>query len=289
MKLLRAQITSIRRLLFVATSLLAVANGSGLADDAAAYKLPQFRKVQVAAKVPAFPEGTLIHLLADANFPPYSFQARSGAPVGLAVDLGMAACAEIKITCDVVLKPLGELLPALASHQGDVIVSGPRIDEKALEQAVLTRAWFRSFGRFAVQSGNPLKASDARGLAGKRIGTVEGTAHAAWISTYYAEAELLTFATSDAAQDALRTGAVDTIFDDNLRMIYWIAGANSRNCCKLLGGAYMDFESFSRNAAFLIRSDRVELRDAFDVALDRLQTNGTTEKLFNVYLPLNPW
>ena len=166
MKILCAS-TTIRWLLSVTAALLLVANSDGLADGVPAYKLPQFRKVQVATKMPTFPAGTFIHLLADTDFPPYSFQAKSGAPAGLAIDLGMAACADIKITCDVVLKPLGELLPALASHQGDVVVSGPRINEKALEQAVLTRAWFRSFGRFAVQSGNPLKASDARSLAGK--------------------------------------------------------------------------------------------------------------------------
>jgi polar amino acid transport system substrate-binding protein len=257
--------------------------------EPAPYKLPRFRAVQSEIKMPAFPQGTLIRIAADADFPPYSFQTRAGVPAGLSVELALAACAEIKVKCEVALKALPALLPGLASREHDVIVSGPRIDEKALEHALMTRPWFRTFGRFAAQSGKPLAGGDARNLAGSRIGAVKGTAHAAWLGSYYTDSELLTFDSEAEAQEALRTGAIDALFGDNLRLIYWITGGNSRGCCKLFGGAYSDFETFSRNIAFLVSRDRADIRDAFDVALDRMQTNGTTEKLFNTYVPLNPW
>ncbi len=266
---------------------LAVSASGG--QEAAGYKLPKFRKIQAEAKMPAFPQGMIIRLAADVDFPPYSFQARSGVPAGLSVELALAACAEIKIKCEVSLKPLPELLKGLASREHDVVVSGPRIDEKALVHALMTRPWFRSFGRFAAQIGNPLKASDARALAGRRIAAVKETAHAAWLAAHYADSELLILDSEAQAQEALRTGAVDALFADNLRLIYWISGAASRGCCKIFGGAYSDFETFSRNLAFLVRRDRADIRDAFDIALDRLQSNGTTEKLFNTYVPLTPW
>lgn len=289
MKLPYVRTTSILWLCLWILLFLPVAIPVSGGEEAGGYKLPKFRKIQAEAKMPALPQGTAIRLVADADFPPYSFQARSGVPAGLSVELALAACAEIKIKCEVFLKPLPELLPGLASHEYDIVVSGPRIDEKALAQAVMTRPWFRSFGRFAAQSGSPLKGNDVRSLAGRRIGAVKGTTHAAWLTAYYTGSELLTFDTDAQAQEALRTGAVDALFADNLRLIYWITGAASRGCCKLFGGAYSDFETFSRNIAFLVRSDRADIRDAFDVALDRLQSNGTTEKLFNTYVPLNPW
>ena len=287
MKLPCVKTTSILWLCLWVVILLPVAIPAASAEGG--YKLPKFRKVQTEAKMPAFPQGMTIRLAADADFPPYSFQARSGVPAGLSVELALAACAEIKVKCEVMLKPLSQLLRGLASKEHDVVVSGPRIDEVAVAHAVITRPWFRSFGRFAAQTGNPGKGSDARNLAGRRIGAVAGTAHAAWLATYYADAELLTFDSDLQAQEALRTGAIDALFADNLRLIYWITGSASRGCCKIFGGAYSDFETFSRNVAFLVRGDRADIRDAFDVALDRLQANGTTEKLFNTYVPLNPW
>ena len=289
MKLPDVKTTSTLQLCLWIVILLLVAIPSSQGERLSGYKLPRFRNVENGARMPVLPPGATIRLLADADFPPFSFQSRSGVPAGLSVELATAACAEIKIKCEVVLKPLAQLIPALAGGEGEVIVSGPRIDEKALAKAVLTRPWFRSFGRFAAQSGSPLKGSDARNLSGKRIGAVADTAHAAWLTSYYTSSEVLTFDTDSQAQEALRTGAVDVLFGDNLRLIYWITGAASRDCCKLLGGAYSDFETYSRNVAFLVRSDRADIRDAFDVALDRLQTNGTTEKLFNAYVPLNPW
>lgn len=259
------------------------------ASCAGAYELPLFRKTDSTAQMPALPEGAVVQLLADQDFPPFSFVASSGEPVGLAVDLAMAACAEIRVKCKVSPMALAELLPALTSGRGDLVLSGPRIDQQSLAETQMTRPWFRSFGRFAAQTGNPLASSDPRDLKGKRIGVVKGSSHAVWLLGYYPEAEILQYATYALAQDALRTGGIEILFGDDLRLIYWTTGSNSRNCCKLLGGAISDFEAFSRNIAFLVRGDRSDLREAFDVALDRLQSNGTTEKIFNVYVPLSPW
>lgn len=289
MKLPNVTCTSIPRLFFTLFSILLLAHNGAFAAEAAGYRLPQFRKVQGPQQMPSFPQGTVVRLLADQDFPPFSFAARSGEPAGMAVDLASAACAEIKLTCTIDLMAFSQLLPALTAGSGDVIVAGPRIDEASLAQAQMTRPWFRSFGRFAALTGSPLASGEARELAGKRIAAVKGTAHAAWLQSYYAGSEVVVFDSEELAGAALRTGNVDALFGDNLRLIYWVSGSDSRKCCKLLGGAVSDFEAFSRNIAFLVRSDRPHIREAFDLALDRLQENGTTEKIFNLYMPLSPW
>ena len=223
------------------------------------------------------------------RFTPFSFAARSGEPAGLAIELALAACSEIQVKCEVLLKPLPSLLAALASGEGDVILSGPRIDEQVLSQTLMTRGWFRSMGRFAALSGDPIQSGDGRSLSGKRLGVTARTTHASWLKTYFPGAQILEFETDALAQEALRTGKIEALFGDNIRLIYWITGSNSRGCCKLLSGTFSDFEAFSRNFAFLLRSDSADLRDAFDVALDRLQVTGATDKIFNVYVPLPPW
>jgi len=169
------------------------------------------------------------------------------------------------------------------------VLACPRIDEEALAGAIVTRPWFRSLGRFAAQSGAALLDSDARNLAGEKIGVVHGTQHEAWLLRHYGNSEIAAFASDAEAQDALRTGSIAALFGDDLRLIYWVRGSASRGCCRLLGGAHTDFDFFSRNAVFLVRGDRPDIRDGFDAALDRLQANGTAEKVFNGYVPLSPW
>ncbi len=263
--------------------------GIAVAEDTAPYRLPLFR-TPVAASEPSEPApGTKVRLLADADFAPFSFATSTGEAAGIAVDLAMASCADLKLKCEIALLPLNELLPGLTDGRGDAIVSGPQISEKALDTALATRPFFRTSGRFAVQTGNQAPASDAASLTRKRISAVRGTAHAAWLAAYYKAAELLLFDSDREAQEALRTGAADAYFGDGVRMIYWVKGTASRGCCKLLGGAYVDRDYFSRSLSFLIAAGRSDLRTAFDTALDRLQDSGTTEKIFQRYLPLNPW
>ena len=264
--------------------------GLALAQDVPPiYRLPLFRTVDSSARPPALPRETRLRLLADRDFAPLSFATTTGEAAGLSVDLAREACADLKIGCDVSLVPFDELLPALAGGNGDAVISGPRIDDKVLENTVATRPYFRTLARFAVQRGNPAAASDAASLAGKRIGMVKGTAHAAWLEAYYSESELVTFDSEALAQEALRTGGIEAFFGDALRLIYWVEGTSSAGCCKLMGGAYLDRDYFSRSLTFLTRSDQEQIRDAFDYALDRLQQNGTTDKIFARYVPLNPW
>ena len=272
-----------------AISLVALTSTLPQAQEAGTYKLPLFRHVETGTKAPQIVSDATVRLLADGDFPPFSFSTDSGTAAGIAVDLALAACTEIKLRCEVAMRPFGELAGALERREGDVIVAGPRPDARLLAKALATRPWFRSLGRFAVPSASAFAAGDVRSLAGKRIGMVKGTTHAAWLAQYYSRSTLMGFASEAEAQEALRTGAIDALFGDALRLIYWISGSASRGCCKLLPGAYVDRDYFSRGMVLLVRPDRDDLRAALDHGLDRLQGNGTTEKIFNSYVPLNPW
>lgn len=254
----------------------------------AAYEPPLFRK-SVTEQFPALAPETQVRLLADDDFAPFSFLSSSGAPGGLSVELAMAACAELKVRCTVATLPFAGIMEALARGEGDVAIAGPRLDAATARLALATRPFFRTMGRFAVQTGNPLTASNTASLASKRIAVAANTVHARWLETYYKSAEIVPFDDAQKAADALRTGNVEVLFGDNVQLIYWASGQSSGACCRLLGGAYSDFGTFSRNLVFLVRTDRPELRLAFDWGLDMAQKNGATSRIIKAYLPLNPW
>ena len=70
------------------------------------YKLPQFRTVDPGAAAAAQElSARSVRLLADADFPPFSFAAQGGGPSGLGVELALAACVEARLSCEVVLLP----------------------------------------------------------------------------------------------------------------------------------------------------------------------------------------
>jgi polar amino acid transport system substrate-binding protein len=252
-------------------------------------KLPIFRHVNSLAKLPANVATRSIRLLAEHEFPPFSYEAPGGKTAGVSVDLALAACIELKITCSVVVKPFDQLVPALLNGEGDIIVSGLKIDEAVLKKTAMTRPYFWSLGRFAVPLGSQLRSSDIRSLAGKRVGFVDNTSHGAWLAKYYGRSTLTPFPTEAEMLGALRGGSLDAAFGDDLRMIFWLGGSASRGCCKTLDGAYVDRQFFSRNLAFLARRDDREIVQALDYALDRLQENGKSSEIFARYLPNGFW
>ncbi len=258
-----------------------------VADDTPA--VPLFRNADTQAAATAESPKSPLRLLADADFPPFSYANGQGGAVGISVDLALFACSEMRVTCTVTLKPFHQLLPALLRNEGDIIVSGMKLDEALMSNATMTRPYFWSFGRFAAPRGTKFTSSDVATFKGQKLGYIGGTAHGAWIEKYYADAELTPFATEKEMLAALKTGKVDAVFGDNLRLLYWLDGSASNGCCKALGEPYVDRDFFSRNLAFVLRRDSDATRKSLDAALDRLQGKGTSSELLARYLPPGFW
>ncbi|MFN0190513.1 MAG: transporter substrate-binding domain-containing protein [Aestuariivirga sp.] len=250
--------------------------------------MPRFRHAESPAAAP-FSRTDPVVLLADEDFPPFSFRSRDGQLAGIAVDMALATCAELKLSCEVLGRPYDALLPALQTGEAEAIVSGPHLDKGLPGYAETTRPYFWSLGRFATRTGSPLEDSDYKSLAGKRIGSVKDSAHAAWLERHFPRSTIVTFETESGLQEALRTGTIDALFGDSFRVIFWISGSGSRACCKLLGGPYTDRAYFSRDLGFIVKRDNDGLLAALDHGLDRLQERGFTSEIFARYLPLSPW
>lgn len=257
--------------------------------SAAGTEVPLFRKAEKANVITPLTEGTTVRLLADADYPPFSFRAGNGQAAGLSVDLALLACAELKVTCSVDMRPFSELVPALLRGDGDVIVSGIKLQDKLLSTLAMTRPYFWSFGRFAARKDLVVSGTTSTSLQPFKIGFVVATGHAAFVQKYYADADLVPQSDQQALYTALKNGGIDIAFGDNLALTFWLAGSSSSNCCKPLGGPFVERDTISHNMAYLIRRDEASLLKALDMALDRLQENGSTSKLLERYFPASYW
>ncbi len=245
----------------------------------------QFRHVDIGAVAPSETIKNPIRLLTDIDFPPFSFENPDKTLNGIAVDMALAACAELKLTCQVTAKPFGELLAALKNHEGAAIISGVRLSSDILKIASATRPYYFSSARFLTRTGMPFTQPDVRTLAGRRIGYVKGTTHAAFLGKYYEKSALTPFNDENALLESLRTATIDVAFTDSLHAFFWLKGTNAKNCCVNLGESFIDRQTFSRSMSLVISNDQPNLREAFDYALDRMQEKGITAKIFERYIP----
>jgi polar amino acid transport system substrate-binding protein len=254
-----------------------------------AAQIPLFRHVDPSAIKVQAPAQKALTLIVDPDFAPWSFASGDGSMKGISVDLALAACKAMSATCTVKPVAFNDLLPALQRGEGDVVVSGIRPTATVLDSMSMTRPYFMSFGRFVARLGSPLQATDTRAMAGRRVGAVKGTSHDAWLVKYYSRSALSSFATFDEMTEALRTGSIDAAFGDAMQLGFWMKGTRSRSCCAVLGKAFIDRETFSRNLVFLAKKKDSDLVSVLDQSLDQLEANGTTAQVFSAYLPGPVW
>lgn len=279
-------------LAIVACALAVPAAAQDTTQDAPAVEqvpIPRFRAIDAdaphAAKLPV----PAVRLLAEPDFAPWSFTLEDGTLAGISIDLAKAACVEAGLTCEIAPTPFTGLLPALQRGDGDMIVTGLRLNSGIIANTAMTRPYFRTMGRFMIRRGTQIAAADPRNLAGRRIGVVQGTAHEAFLTAHYGKSQIVPQPRDSAMYEALRTGALDVAFGDSLRMSFWMNSDGARKCCTGLGGAVLDASTFSRPLVYVVRQDKAAIRDRLDEALDVLEENGTTASIFARYLPAPIW
>jgi polar amino acid transport system substrate-binding protein len=246
--------------------------------------LPRFRQIDPGGKPQSFTRPQ-ITVLADDDFPPFSYAGPGGEAQGIAVEAAQAACQELHVRCQVVLMPW----QSLSGEVPDGIVAGLRVDGATLAKYQPTRPIYRAIGRFAVRKESEFTQMTRDTIAGKRIGVLAGSGYEAWLRQNFADSVIVPYPSLNDLEEALRTAKVEILFGDGLQLVYWMRGSASQSCCKYVDGAYYDDGSFSRPYVYFIRRDDEELKQAFDYALDQLQESGAFARIFSRYIPARFW
>ena len=278
-----------RKMYFKVLALAGVVFHTTIASATEPSAFPHFRHIDRAIEVSEPASVSALTLLTDEDFAPFSFKTADGKLTGVAVQMALAACADLKITCQVKALPYGQLLSALLEKQGDMIVGGPLLKSADLGRFQQTRPYFYSMSIFLGRTGTSFVKTDAKSFAGRRLGFVKGTDQDVFLKKSYDRSVLVEFVNEAALFEALRTGSLDLAFADALHAGFWMKGTAARNCCVALGSPYFDRSGFSHGLSFILGADRIELRDSFDNALDHMQDKGVTNAIFSKFLTSLPF
>lgn len=268
---------------------VAVAPAVQAQSAVAPYDVPRFRHVDPLAKPPELTNLGTLRLMADEDFPPFSYRDGSGALTGFSIAMANALCDEMKITCQFSARPYDALLPALAAGEADALISGTRLSADLLQTVDATRPYYRSLARFAVKQDSPITLADATALEEKRLGAIGGSVHEAYLKAHFADATLTAYPDMAAAGQALRAGEIDAFFADAAALIFWTLAPASDNCCRLADGAYLDAAGLSPGMSILVKRGDVKRKSVLDHGLDRLESSGVQAVIFRRFFPVSPW
>jgi polar amino acid transport system substrate-binding protein len=251
----------------------------------AADELPQFRQVADIDVTTSLRKVRRVRFAVDTKFPPFAFRDNASALTGFIPLLVDTMCADLNIKCEFVIKDTANIEGVLTGKQADVGIYMKGPDELDFEKLEFTRPFIRPFGRFATRTSSPIRKTNVRTLAGKRIGVREGTTHTSFIRQHYRRSLLVTFPSYEELYEAARTGKIDIVFDDAFRLMFWLQGSHSRQCCHFVGRGFIDRSRFSQPMSMVVRREDNDLRKVLDYGLDRLQSSGNFAKIYNRFFP----
>ncbi len=251
--------------------------------------IPNFFDPQDRLIRPSLKDRPRLRFLTVTDFPPFSFIDPQKRLAGFHVELARAICEELELQeqCQIQALPYGELESALNNAAGEAIMAGIPIDQASRDRFSFSIPYFRIPGRFVARADGGFREPLIQSLAGKRVGVIAGTAHAAFGKVNFGDMKLRLFDTQDRAVGALATGEIEAVFSDALSLSFWLQGEAGKSCCDFVGGPYIAPRYFGRGLAIAVQRDDPELRDGLDFALKSVNAKGKFAELYLRYFPIS--
>lgn len=260
---------------------------TGLVPPAAADEVASFWDPRRRPEKPDLRSIVQIRFLTADDFPPFNFAGPDGAPVGFNIDLARAVCEELGLSCTVQARRFDTLADALIANEGDAIIASLAVTPALRRRLAFSEPYFRTPARLVARRDMPSPPQED--LAGRRIGVVDGSAHAAFARAFFPRATIVASKTPDEARAALRAGSVDLVFGDGLSLAFWLGGDASQDCCRFVGGPFLESRFFGEGLSVAVRREDTTLRQAIDHALFRLWERGVYADLVRRWFPLSPF
>jgi polar amino acid transport system substrate-binding protein len=231
-----------------------------------------------------------IRFVTTSDFPPFNYFDNEGRIAGLNVDVARTVCSELAALCDIQVRPWDDLLTALRRGEADAAIASHLPTARILADFAVSERYYHTPARFVAVRGAPSDwVMTPSGLASRRIGVVRGSAHEAYLRTFFTSSIVQPFENRELARDAVRLQQVELLFDDGVALSLWLKGDASRDCCELRGGPFVEPRYFGDGIGIVLARTDPQLKVQVDGALRRLREAGRIADLIAKYFPVSPF
>lgn len=265
----------------------------GCVDSASAQDVstPNFWDQRQRLTKPILEPRERIRFLTSTDYPPFNFLDTRGRLGGFNVDLARAICEELDLVdrCQIEARPFAELVPMLEKGEAEAVIAGVAITPESRRRLSFTESYLRYPARFVTRKAAALPEPAGQGLAGRKIGVVEGSAHAAMLEAFFPEVARIVFPDRSLALAGLKSGAVDAVFGDGIDLSFWLESEAADGCCVFAGGPYLSDRFLGEGLAIALARGDADLTRAFDYAIGQVVAKGTFSELLLRYFPVSAY
>ncbi len=282
--LVHRSLMSIKAICFACSLLVAL---SIAAKAQKAGEIPNFLGPGNVAASSATEQQQSIHFVTTLDFPPFNFLDTDGRLTGFNVYLARQVCAELALAANCIIQgmPWDELEPALAKGQGNAIIAGVAATELSREKYVFSKPYLRVPARFVALRTSGAKFAFNSGLADTKIGIVAHSAFDVAARSLFPKAGITGYASDQLLIADLKSGDVDLIFGDGVRLAFLLSTEAGDACCDFVGDPYFlpHFLGEGMRVAFPLENE--SLKRQVDLALKSLQRKGKIDELYMRFFP----
>ncbi|MFC7825912.1 ectoine/hydroxyectoine ABC transporter substrate-binding protein EhuB [Streptomyces sp. NPDC057375] len=170
----------------------------------------------------------------------------------------------------------GSLIPGLASQQFDVVAAGMYINPDRCQQVIFSDPDYQMLDAYIVRKGNPLGLHNYEDVVKKKAKFATGTGYAEIayaVEHGYKEDDILIVPDQVAGLNAVESGRVD-VFAGTALTVREVVKKSSKAEATEAFAPVVDGKPHVDGGGFAFRPDETNLRDAFNVELQKLKKSG---------------
>ncbi|MFE2457948.1 ectoine/hydroxyectoine ABC transporter substrate-binding protein EhuB [Streptomyces sp. NPDC059402] len=170
----------------------------------------------------------------------------------------------------------GSLIPGLASQQFDVVAAGMYINPDRCQQVIFSDPDYQMLDAYIVRKGNPLGLHNYEDVVKKKAKFATGTGYAEIayaVEHGYQEDDILIVPDQVAGLNAVESGRVD-VFAGTALTVREVVKKSSKAEATEAFAPVVDGKPHVDGGGFAFRPDETNLRDAFNVELQKLKKSG---------------
>ncbi len=209
----------------------------------------------------------------DATFPPYEFTGNEGM-TGIDIEIAGKVAGKLGLQLEIKNMAFNDIIAAVQSKQADIGMAALTADETRLAAVNFSASYTTSRQVIIVNKDSDI--TTPVGLAGKKIGVIQGTPASVYCAEEFGESAISSYSTGTEAVQTLLQGNIDAVITD---------GDPADSLAQINENlVILDSEYKHDNFAVAVNKDSISLLKKINSALAELKASGEIQAIVDKYI-----
>lgn len=223
----------------------------------------------------------------EGAYPPFSYVTPGGELAGFDIDIAKALGEAMGAEVTLVPQDWDGIIPALLAKKYDAIIASMSVTEERKKKVAFTNKYYQTPAKFIAKKGT-MDNFSKEAIKGKNVGVQRATIHDRYLTDNYGtDVEIKRYGTQDEAYLDLTAGRVDLLLADSVALSDGFLKKPEGADYMFVGPDLSDPKWFGDGAGIAIRKEDKDLVEKFNMAIDKIRSDGTYKVIQDKYFDFN--